>query len=301
MRKTPSLRPYPIPTRKYPPRQLIPVPPSRYAWYQVHPIAAFLALLALTALISLGLPALSTHDPFAMNLQARLQAPSLQHWLGTDQFGRDVFSRVLHGGRISLLTGLVAVIVALLPGLWLGLLAGYYGGWVDTFIGGLANVMLAFPGLLLALLIMACLGPDLGNAMLAIGITGIPKYIRLARSNTLQLRRSWFVRAAHIVGCTPARILTHHILPNIAGSVIALATLDIAWAILNTATLSFLGLGAQPPIPEWGTMINEGRAFLRPAPWISMAPGLTITLTVWIMNMLGDRLRYALDPRRSLL
>jgi peptide/nickel transport system permease protein len=168
---------------------------------------------------------------------------------------------------------------------------------VDAIIGRLTDIVLAFPGILLALLIVAWLGPGLANTMLAIGVTGIPRYLRLARSSTMQLKRRWFVRAARVVGCTDTRILMRHILPNILPAIIALATLDVAWAILNAATLSFLGLGAQPPTPEWGAMINEGRVLLRRAPWISLAPGAMMTWTVLGINLLGDGLRDALDPR----
>jgi peptide/nickel transport system permease protein len=191
----------------------------------------------------------------------------------------------------------MAVFTAIVPGLFLGLLAGYYGGWVDVVIGRTTDMMLAFPGVLLALLILAWLGPGLRNAMLAIGLTGIPTYVRLTRSRAIQLRKAWYVRAAYVVGCTDARILVRHILPNLLPSVAALATLDVAWAILNAATLSFLGLGAQPPTPEWGAMVNEGRGLLRQAPWISLVPGMMIALTVLAINVLGDGLRDALDPR----
>jgi peptide/nickel transport system permease protein len=191
----------------------------------------------------------------------------------------------------------MAVLVAIVPGLFLGLLAGYYGGWVDVVIGRTADMLLAFPGVLLALLILAWLGPGLRNAMLAIGLTGIPTYVRLTRSRAIQLRKAWYVRAAYVVGCTDVRILMRHMLPNLLPSVAALATLDVAWAMLNAATLSFLGLGAQPPTPEWGAMVNEGRGLLRQAPWISLAPGTMIALTVLAINVLGDGLRDALDPR----
>jgi peptide/nickel transport system permease protein len=232
-----------------------------------------------------------------MDVGVRLEHPSPQHWLGTDQFGRDVLCRTLTGGRVSLPIAGLAVILSVIPGLWLGLLAGYYGGWLDTAIGQLADVMLAFPGILMALLIVAWLGPGQSNALLAIGLTGIPRYIRMTRSSTTQLRRAWFVRAARVVGCTNARILIRHILPNVLPTLLALATLDLAWAILNMAALSFLGLGTQPPSPEWGAMINEGRGLLRQAPWISLAPGAMMTLTVVAVNLLGDGLRDALDPR----
>jgi ABC-type dipeptide/oligopeptide/nickel transport system permease subunit len=232
-----------------------------------------------------------------MDVEMRLQGPSPSHWLGTDQFGRDVACRLLYGGRISLPVGGMAVVLALLPGVCLGLLAGYYRGWVDVVIGRLTDVLLALPGVLMALFVIAWLGPGLGNAMLAIGLAGVPKYVRLVRSRVLQLRRAWYVRAARVVGCRDVRILLRHILPNLLPSVIVLATLDIAWAILNSATLSFLGLGAQPPTAEWGAMIHGGRGFLRQMPWISLAPGGMVALSVLATHLLGDGLRDALDPR----
>jgi ABC-type dipeptide/oligopeptide/nickel transport system permease subunit len=191
----------------------------------------------------------------------------------------------------------MVVVTATLPGLLLGLLAGYYGGWVDVVVGRVADVMLAFPGILLALLIVAWLGPGLGHVMLATGLTGVPRYVRLVRGRVLQLRGAWFVQAAQVVGCSDRRILLRHILPNLLPSVVVLATLDVGWAILNSATLSFLGLGAQPPTPEWGAMINEGRGFLRQMPWVSLAPGVMVAVSVLATNMLGDGLRDILDPR----
>ncbi len=298
MHRPKRLRHYPIPTRKYPPRRTIPVPPRRRPWHRSPEMVIGATLLAAVVAFSFLLPLLHQCDPYAMEIPERLQRPSLRHWLGTDQFGRDVCCRVMYGGRVSLPVGLFSVLTALLPGLWLGLLAGYYGGWVDALVGRLSDVMLAFPGILLALLIVAWLGPGLDNAMLAIGVNGIPSYVRLSRSITLQLKRKWFVRAAQVVGCTDARIITHHLLPNVLPPVIAMATLDVAWAILKAATLSFLGLGAQPPTPEWGAMIDEGRGLLRQAPWISLSPGAMMTLTVVAINLLGDGLRNALEPRR---
>jgi len=289
-------RRYPIPTRKYPPRRPIPVtrPPP---WYRSPPVIAGAVVLAVIVLLSALAPSVQGCDPLRMSPDARLQGPTRHHWFGTDQFGRDVGCRALHGGRVSLPVGALAVAIAAVPGVWLGLAAGYYGGWTDAVIGRFVDLMLAFPGLLLTLLIVSWLGPGLENATLAIGLTGMPSYVRLARSNTLQIRRRWFVRAARVVGCTEPRILWRHVLPNILPPVLVYATLDVAWAILNAATLSFVGLGAQPPIPEWGAMINEGRGFLRQAPWISLIPGLLVTLTVLSINLLGDGLRQALDPR----
>ena len=291
------VRRYPIPTRRHPPPERVPAPTRALPWQRTPTVIAGLAILSLVLAFSLVLPAVQKCQPLVMDVSTKLERPSASHWLGTDQFGRDVLCRASYGGRISLPVGVIAVTTALLPGLALGLLAGYWGGWVDVIVGRLVDVALAFPGILLTLLIVAWLGPGLANAMIAIGITGIPTYVRLSRSSTLQIRKAWFVRAAYVVGVPDLRILTHHVLPNVLPTVIALATLDIAWAILNAATLSFLGLGAPPPTPEWGAMINEGRGFLRQAPWISLAPGALLVLTVLGINLLGDGLRDALDPR----
>jgi peptide/nickel transport system permease protein len=297
MAKTPQIRSYPIPTRRHPPYRPIPVLPRRRAWYQMPDAIAGLVLLSLVLCLSLFGPALTDCDAYQMRVESQLQAPSPTHWLGTDQFGRDVLCRTFYGGRVSLPVGALAVLIAALPGLWLGLISGYRGGWVDMLVGRFTDVLLAFPSILLALLIITSLGAGIGNAMLAIGVAGMPRYIRIARANTARLERSWFVRAARIVGCTDTRILMRHIMPNVLPTVVALATLDVAWAILNGAALSFLGLGAQPPMAEWGAMIDAGRGFLRQAPWISLAPGAMMTLTVFAINLLGDGLRDALDPR----
>lgn len=299
MSKRGRLRRFPIPTRKYPPRRILGPVSRRRPWFLVPRCIIGLAAILLILAACLAVPLVSSCEPYAMDAGLRLLGPSSRHWLGTDQFGRDVGCRLLYGGRVSLPVGVLSVVTALLPGLSLGLLAGYYGGWVDALVGRAVDVMLALPGILLALLIVAWLGPGLGNAMLAIGLTGIPKYARLVRSRVLQLRRAWFVRAARVVGCSDMRILVRHILPNLSSSVVVLVTLDVGWAILNSATLSFLGLGAQPPTPEWGAMINEGRGFLRQAPWISLAPGAMVALCVLATNLLGDGMRDALDPRLS--
>jgi peptide/nickel transport system permease protein len=224
--------------------------------------------------------------------------PSWAHPFGTDLFGRDVATRVLYGGRLSLGIAMLAVLLAMIPGTGMGLMAGYYGKWVDRSIGWLADVMLAFPSILLALTIVAALGSGTANLVIAVGIAGIPHYTRLVRSQVLAARREPYVRAATTVGCTDTRILTRHILPNVLSSIIVLATLDIGWAILSASALSFLGLGVQPPTPEWGAMLNEGRGYMRDAPWVTTAPGLTIALTVLSVNLLGDALRDAWDPRR---
>ena len=297
MAKSSPIRSYPIPTRRHPPYRPIPVLPKRRAWYRMPDAIAGLILLSIVVCFSLLGPTLTGCDAYEMHVESRLAAPSIAHWLGTDQFGRDVLCRTFHGGRVSLPVGALAVVAAALPGFWLGLIAGYRGGWVDTVIGRFTDMLLAFPSILLALLVVAWLGAGIGNAMLAIGVAGMPRYVRVARANAARLERAWFVRAARIVGCSDARILTRHIMPNVLPTIIALATLDVAWAILNGAALSFLGLGAQPPTAEWGAMIDQGRGFLRQAPWISLAPGTMMTLTVLAINLLGDGLRDALDPR----
>lgn len=223
--------------------------------------------------------------------------PSWEHLAGTDLFGRDIATRVLYGGRLTLGIGLVAVPLAAIPGTLLGLLAGYFGHRVDQLVSWLVDVMLAFPSILLALTLMAVLGTGAMNVALAVGIAGIPQYTRLARGQVLSARRQPYVRAAWTVGCTHTRIIMRHILPNIIGPIIVLATLDVGWAILNASALSFLGLGVKPPTPEWGAILNEGRGFLRNAPWVTAAPGLAIALTVLSVNLLGDALRDSLDPR----
>jgi ABC-type dipeptide/oligopeptide/nickel transport system permease subunit len=243
-------------------------------------------------------PLLTPYDPLAMSPAQQFLPPSREHPAGTDLFGRDVATRVLYGGRLSLAIGALAVLIAALPGTALGLMAGYYGRRVDRVIGWLVDVMLSFPSILLALTIVAALGSGAGNVAVAVGIANIPNYARLARGQVLSVRRRPYVRAAVAIGCTNFRILLRHIVPNILGPMLVLAMLDVGWAILNTSALSFLGLGVQPPTPEWGAMLNEGRGYLRDAPWVTIAPGLAIALTVLAVNLLGDFLRDALDPRR---
>ncbi len=292
-------RRFPIPTRKTIPRRETPPLVTRRQLRRNKGAMlslAFMAMLTATAVLA---PVLAPYDPLAVAVEEQLLPPSSQHWAGTDLFGRDIFSRLLFGARVSLMVGVVAVAIASIPGLILGLMAGYYGRWIDDLIMRVMDMMLAFPGILLALSIVALLGPGLPNAMIAVGIAGIPSYTRLVRGSVLVTRRKQFVRAARAVGCRSGRIVFRHILPNIFAPVLVLATLDVAWAILNASSLSFLGLGAQPPAPEWGAMLSEGRGYLRQAPWITTAPGLAIMLTVLSVNLLGDGLRDALDPRPS--
>jgi peptide/nickel transport system permease protein len=255
------------------------------------------ALLALLVLLALSAPIVAPYDPIELNAEHYLRSPSLEHLFGTDQYGRDVFSRVIFGTRISLTIGLISVGIALIVGVSVGLVAGYYGGLLESFLMRLIDIMLAFPGILLALAIVSILGPSLVNLMIAVGISSIPTYARLTRGSVLSARQELYVDAARVTGVPNRLILTRHILPNVVAPVIVNATLGVGAAILWAAALSFLGLGSQPPDPEWGRMLSEGRQYLRSQWWIATFPGLAIMVTVLAMNMLGDGLRDALDPR----
>lgn len=254
-------------------------------------------ILVLIAIVSLSAPLLTSFDPIALSPRERLQPPNAEHWFGTDAFGRDILTRVLYGGQVSLLVGFIAVGIAASIGVTLGLLSGYYGGIIDNLVMRLTDVMLAFPGILLALAIVAVLGPDLFNAMIAVGISASPIYTRVVRGAVLQTRSLAYIEAVQQSGARDWRIVVLHILPNILGPIVVIATLGVANAIIAGAALSFLGLGAKPPTPEWGLMLADGRNYLRHAWWITTFPGLAIMLTVLSINLLGDGLRDALDPR----
>lgn len=254
-------------------------------------------VLALLIAVALAAPLLAPHDPTAGNLRAAMVKPDWQHPLGTDPFGRDMLSRVIYGARISLRLGLITLAISASGGILLGILAGFYGGWVDTLISRLIDIKLAFPGILLALVIVAALGPSLHNVMIAVGISGMDSYTRLVRSSTLQVREMDFVLGARAVGCPSGYLMRRYILPNVLPPVIVVATLGVAGAILAAAGLSFIGLGAQPPTPEWGAMLSDGRNYIRDAWWLTVIPGAAIMITVLSLNMLGDGLRDALDPR----
>jgi peptide/nickel transport system permease protein len=240
---------------------------------------------------------LAPYDPIRVTPDAALQAPGGKYLLGTDPLGRDVLSRLIHGARISLRVGLVSVGIAAMVGTTLGLLAGFYGRWLDLVVMRLMDLMLAFPNVLLALAIIAILGPSIFNLMVAVGISATPGYARLVRGSVLSAKENVYVEAAVAVGAADGLIIRRHILPNVLAPIIILATLGMAGAILTGAALSFLGLGVQPPTPEWGTMLSDGRNYLRKAWWITTFPGLAIMMTVLAINMLGDGLRDALDPR----
>jgi peptide/nickel transport system permease protein len=240
---------------------------------------------------------IAPQDPLDMNLLAPFQKPgSPGHLLGTDNFGRDILSRLIFGSRISLTVGLVVVSIAAVLGTALGLISGYYGGAIDTAVMRLVEIFAAFPFLILAVAVMAVLGPSIYNVMLVLGFVNWPIYARLVRSQVLTLRETPFVEAARAIGCGDARIMFVHILPNCTSSLTVTAAMSIAGAILATAALGFLGLGVQPPTPEWGMMLNEGKAFLRRAPHMITYPGIAIMLIVLSLNFIGDGLRDAFDP-----
>jgi len=261
--------------------------------------AALLGLLivAAFALAAVLAPFILTTDPLEQDLDAQMLPPSRQHWLGTDDLGRDLLTRIVYGGRTSLTVGIVSVVLALSVGTVLGLIAGFYGRWADSVTMRVMDIMLAFPATLLAIFIVGVRGPGLNNAMLAIGVINIPIFARLVRGSVLRVRGEEFVDAARALGAAAARILGRHILPNTLAPIIVQATLGIGAAILEAAGLSFLGLGAQAPTAEWGAMLTNTREFLRDAPWAATFPGIAILLTVVGFNLLGDGLRDALDPR----
>jgi peptide/nickel transport system permease protein len=256
-------------------------------------------ILTVLVLASIAAPWLTRYEPLIMAPSERLQPPSPRHLLGTDVFGRDLYTRVLYGSRISLQTGLIAVTIAIAMGVPLGLVSGFYGGMVDRLLMRLVDLMLTFPGILLALVIIAILGPDLFNAMLAVGISASPTYARVVRASVLAAKEQTYVEAAHAIGCGNARVMVRHILPNTFAPIIVLGTLGVAGAIIAAAALSYLGLGARPPEPEWGALLSEGRNYLRVAWWMTTFPGLAIMTAVLSINLLGDGLRDALDPRVS--
>jgi peptide/nickel transport system permease protein len=254
--------------------------------------------LILVVLISLLAPLIAPQDPIATSLKDRLLPIGTPgHILGTDDLGRDLLSRVLWGGRISLLVGFSAVLGAMTLGTLIGLLTGYFGGSLDSIVMRLIDILMAFPAILLAIAIVAALGPGLQNAMLAVAIVGIPYYARIVRGAALALRSQDYVTASKALGARDRQLILGHIFPNTLPPLIIAATLDIGWMIIFAAGLSFLGIGAQPPTPEWGIMLSEGHKFIRQAPHASIVPGLAIFLVVLALNLFGDGIRDALDPR----
>jgi ABC-type dipeptide/oligopeptide/nickel transport system permease subunit len=268
----------------------------RTLWKSRPATFGFIYVIAIIAIAILA-PVISPFDPYNQDLPNRLAPPSFPHILGLDEFGRDVFSRLLHGATISLLVGLEVVLLSLLIGVVVGTVSGYYGGKVDMIFMRLADIFLAFPSLVLAIGIMAVLGPSIFNVVLSLVVVSWPHYARVIRSQTITLKKMDFITAAIAIGASKKRILIRHIIPNTIPPIIILATLGMGSAILAEAGLSFLGLGVNPPTPSWGSMIASGRDYILQAPHIVIAPGLMITITVLAFNLLGDGLRDALDPR----
>ena len=270
--------------------------------FRKHKLAMLgLTVVVLIVLIAIAAPVVAPHDPFQPRLDHFRQGPSLTYPLGTDAFGRDVLSRLIYGTRYSLPIGLLSTSLAILIGGPAGFVSGFYAAtrrsWVDSLLMRTMDVILAFPSFLLALMLVSALGPSLENAMIAIGIVAIPVYARLARGAVLAIKEREFITAARVCGASDLWIMVRHVLPNSIQPIIVQGTLGVASAILTAAGLSFLGLGARPPTPEWGTMLNDGRAVLATAPWVTLFPGIAILLAVLAINLLGDGLRDALDPR----
>lgn len=250
-------------------------------------------------LVALFGPVIAPYDPLEINLLNKLQPPSWEHLMGTDDKGRDVLSRIIYGSKLSLTVGVVSVVIGAFFGIILGLISGYYGKWIDTIIMRVIDILLAFPGLLLALAIVSALGPSLINVMIAVGIFSIPTFARIVRGSTLSTKKLEYIDAIRALGASDFKIIFVHILPNILSPIIVQGTLRIATAILTAAALSFLGMGAQPPSPEWGAMLSSGRGYLWNAPHIATFPGIAIALIVMGLNLFGDGLRDALDPRMN--
>jgi peptide/nickel transport system permease protein len=267
-----------------------------------HPLAlAGAALLAVFLLCAVLAPWLAPHDPAQLDLAARLQAPSAAHWFGTDELGRDVLSRTLYGARVSLTVAVAVVGLSMAAGLVLGMAAGFYGGWIDTAVNVyLSNAFLALPGILLAVAVVAFLGPSLGNLILALALAGWVNYARLVRAQVMSMKEREFVQSARALGATDLRLMARHILPNIAQPILVQAAVGMAAAVLAEATLSFLGLGVQPPTATWGAMLNAARSHLFESPYLVFFPAAAVALCVLAFNLIGDGLRDSLDPRTQL-
>jgi glutathione transport system permease protein len=258
-------------------------------------------VLLLFIIVAIAAPVIAPYDPIAQDYDHLLQGPSVSHPFGTDNFGRDIMSRVMYGGRISLTVGFLGTLLGVLAGSAIGVTSGFYGGWVDSVLMRLLDILLAFPGLLLAITIIAVLGVGAINVVVAIGIFSIPTFARVLRGSILSLKEADFVTAARAVGANNRRLMLTHLLPNAIQPILVIATLRLGTAILTAASLSFLGLGIRPPSSEWGTMLSDGRDFLQSASYVAIFPGLAILCTVLALNLLGDGLRDALDPKMKKL
>ncbi|MCG7346467.1 ABC transporter permease subunit [Sporosarcina sp. ACRSL] len=251
-------------------------------------------LFVLTGFIG---PYLTSIDPNATQISNKLKPPSAEHWFGTDNYGRDIFTRIIHGMSITMKVGFFSVALGGVVGVFLGIISGYYGGKLDTFIMRIMDVLLAFPGILLALAIVSVLGGSLQNVIIAVGIFSVPAFARIVRGSTLSVRKLEYIDAVKALGATDGRIIFKHILPNVLSPIIVQLTLRIATAVLTASGLAFLGLGAKPPTPEWGAMLSEGRTYMREAPHLVLFPGVAIVIVVLAFNIFGDGLRDALDPK----
>ena len=262
-----------------------------------HKLIALSCLAMLITAICIFAPNLCPVDPYAQDLSQTMQAPSLQHIFGTDRYGRDMLSRIIMGSRASVFAALLLVTIIAVLGSGIGLVCGWRGGKLDTFLMRTSDVFLAFPGLVFALAVIGVLGGGLSNAIIALGAISWPKYARLARALTLAQKHAPYIAASRLVGGNDKQIIYHHILPNISGPLLVTAVLDIGTMMMELAGLSFLGLGAQPPLAEWGSMMSEGRSMLQTSPWVVLAPGMAIFVTVLTFNLLGDTIRDYLDPK----
>ena len=297
----PSPPPAPLPGRANHLDPLAQASPWQRAWRRLlRRRGAMLGLVVVLLFVALALfaPWLPVQDPIATSWSAIRKAPSAAHWLGTDEIGRDVFSRVIWGTQASLLAGVVSVSISLMLGVPIGLIAGYVGGFTDSLISRITDAFLACPFLILAIALAAFLGPSLTNAMIAIGVSATPIFVRLTRAQVINVKVEDYIEAARAVGNPPLRIVLRHVMPNILAPLIVQATLAIAAAVIAEASLSFLGLGQQPPAPSWGSMLNTAKNYVDNAPWMAIWPGLSIFLLVLSFNLLGDGLRDALDPRQ---
>lgn len=261
-------------------------------------IAGIIFILALFVIAALA-PYIAPYNPYQTDFFRTLEGPSSQHLLGTDDLGRDVLSRIIHGARISITIGFISVAIGLAVGVPIGAISGYYGGKIDILVQRLVDIMMAFPGMLLAIIIVSVMGVGLVNAMIAVGIVSIPTYIRLVRGSVLSIKNNEFVEAAKALGVRESKIIFKHVLPHCLAPIIVQSSLQVGAAILWAAGLGFLGLGAQAPIPEWGAMLSQGRGYIRTAHHVTTYPGLAIMLTVLGFNLFGDGLRDALDPKMS--
>ncbi len=269
-------------------------------WYRFrkNKLALFgFSVLLVFIILALAAPIIAPYDPFQMSTGETLQSPNSAHIFGTDQFGRDILSRIIHGTRISFKVGIISVGISLVVGVAMGICAGYFGGWIDIIISRIIDIMFSFPDIFLALVIMAILGTSLTNVMIAIGIVYTPIFARIARGSTLTVKDNAYIEAARSIGVGDLMTIIRHILPNILAPLIVQITLSFGFAIRSEAALSFLGLGVEPDVPSWGIMLNEGKDWMELAWWVSVFPGLAATLAILSFNVLGDGLRDALDPK----